>query len=114
MARVNISRLNQRIKFGHGAKDHTTVNGILVEKFVEDIEVWGGLYSHTFTQQLLLAGQQRSNSQTFIVRHNEKLQNCTLLQYKGVTYSDLTFDIATIDGHNSFDLITGKRSDKRE
>lgn len=110
--RINPSRLNKRLNFGHN-EVVTTINGINTDKFVSDVVVWGGVYSNSLTQQYLLMGQNITDVTTFVVRHNLKLQNYTALQVDGKTYDHLVFNADGDDNHDSFDLITAKLVKKR-
>lgn len=113
MLKVNPSRLRYRLQFGH-FQTKTTRNGINIDgDFIVDAEVWGGIYTNSMTQQYLLIGQKISDTKSFIIRHNDKLQDCLVLKFQNKYYSDLTFNVDTHNGHNGFDVVTGKLVTKR-
>lgn len=107
MRQVNPSRLKHRLKFGH-IESKQGVNGINVEEFVCDQEVWGGLYKNTMTQQYILIGQGKTDSQTFIIRHDDRLLGCTHMFFDGKQYTNLVFNQDTDQGIDSFDTVTGE------
>lgn len=111
MKQINPSRLRNRLKFGH-IESSQGVNGINIEEFVCDREVWGGLYKNTMTQQYILMGQGNTDSQTFIIRHDERLLDCTHMVYNDKTYKNLVFNQDTDQEIDGFDTVTGERVNK--
>lgn len=113
MRKINPSRLKLRLQFGH-TESIETVNGINTDdQFVCDVEVWGGLYINSMTQQYILMGQQMTDTKTFIVRHNVELQKCSTILFRGEQYTDLQFNEDPYNSHDSFDTVTGKLVKKR-
>lgn len=112
MRKINPARLRLRLEFGH-SETATSVNGVNVNKFVCDAVVWGGIYTNSMTQQYALMGQGLTDTKSFIVRHNERLQDCTQLRCNGKVYGNLQFNVDPYNSHDSFDVVTGKKVTQR-
>lgn len=114
MKKINFSRLDRRLNFGHIA-DTQTINpntGEPLRKFTTDTTVWGGKLSMTFNQQVTLAGAGITNATVFVIRHNPSIQNDMLIQDGNDFYNidhiefDDNFDVPGFDSITCHSEVT--------
>lgn len=108
MQKINPSRLTLRLQFGH-YEGKANQNGIIVNTFVNDDEVWGGVFHTSLTQQYLLMGNEQTDLHSFVVRHNQTLQQYKVLSVNGQLYDHLTFNTDGLNNHHDFDIVIAKK-----
>lgn len=101
-------QFNHKVYFGSFKTFINENSGNLNDGFVSDFSLWCSPYMRSINQRFSLEGTKLADTITIIVRHNKRINNKLIVQYKGDLYKIVDLSIDDSNSYLKYDYLTLK------